>query len=165
VDPFKPEITPQTLPDLLDKARSLRENKWFDQALSIVKECLEKFPDHAPTNNLMGLLLIDQKKITDAEKYFNTAIAIDPKVPEYYFNLGRILVLKRNFVGAGNAYRQCVLLDPTHTLARYNFANLQEIQGKLPAALKEYQTLLRENPDFYKAHFSLGTVYFRQWLP
>ncbi|MEM9024283.1 MAG: tetratricopeptide repeat protein, partial [Bacteroidota bacterium] len=56
-------------------------------------------------------------------------------------------------------YDNAIALQPTSIEAHYNKAKFMQEHGRAAEALKEYEIILKINPDHFPAHFNIGYVY------
>jgi tetratricopeptide (TPR) repeat protein/thiol-disulfide isomerase/thioredoxin len=68
-----------------------------------------------------------------------------------YFQIGRIDL-------AVDAYRRAVAMDEQNTEYRFNLATALQASGKTPAAIQEYQEVLRQSPELTAAANNLAWI-------
>jgi len=78
--PSAPQLDPQAREQVVT---SLREKK-FDVALSQSKALLAANPTSAQANKLVGVVLLDMQKPSDALPYFQKALELDPNDPSVH---------------------------------------------------------------------------------
>ena len=113
------------------------------------------------------LLFAPGSDLLDAEDRDALRVAIDEfrarqaflsDRPESYLNLG---VLDQDLGEHGRAeanYRRALALDKNFWPARVNLANLMNAQGRNGEAAKEFETVLKDQPDNGEVHYSLGLL-------
>jgi len=145
----------------------LAEIAWKEKDHTNVKHYLQKAVKLAPKNALVhqawGKHLIQQGRFHEAEEALKKGIALEPKQVRIHVQLGDLyLQLLREPKKAIQAYREALILDPSHASAHYglgmaHFA-LQQVQ-EAKVALKKATNLTPKNPlPFY----SLGRLYMIQ---
>ena len=114
----------QATPAWLSQTRQAINSKEFDLAIKLLNENTEQ-QTSADWNNLMGFSL--RKKnlpaLTESEKYYQTALQIDPKhrgALEYY---GELLLLKNDLPGAESMLKQ---LDKVCTFGCEEYKDLKK---------------------------------------
>ena len=114
----------QPTPAWLSQTRQAINSKEFDLAIKLLNENTEQ-QTSADWNNLMGFSL--RKKnlpaLTESEKYYQTALQIDPKhrgALEYY---GELLLLKNDLPGAESMLKQ---LDKVCTFGCEEYKDLKK---------------------------------------
>lgn len=113
----------------------------------------------APDFLLIGNLLQDQNKITDATFMYKQAICTDPKFYKAYYNLGNIYLEEEKPYLAIENYKQVNKLNPKFAYAYYNLGCAYLKIGNLKKAkivfLKAIE-LKSTEPDF---HYNLAYTY------
>ena len=77
-------------------------------------------------------------------------------------DLGSLLVLAEDVVGAEAAYRSAIALDGENASAHFNLGLLLQKEGNRRDALKEYERTMELEPRHAWAHYQIGTIYHRQ---
>ena len=114
----------QATPAWLSQTRQAINSKEFDLAIKLLKENTEQ-QSSADWNNLMGYSLRKKNPpaLTESEKYYQTALQIDPKhrgALEYY---GELLLLKNDLPGAESMLKQ---LDKVCTFGCEEYKDLKK---------------------------------------
>lgn len=77
-------------------------------------------------------------------------------------DLGSLLVLGDDLVGAEQAYRRAIALDDDNASAHYNLGLLLQKQGERRDALKQFKRTLELQPAHAWAQYQEGTIYHHQ---
>ena len=114
----------QATPAWLSQTRQAINSKEFDLAIKLLNENTEQ-QSSADWNNLMGYSLRKKNPpaLTESEKYYQTALQIDPKhrgALEYY---GELLLLKNDLPGAESMLKQ---LDKVCTFGCEEYKDLKQ---------------------------------------
>jgi tetratricopeptide (TPR) repeat protein len=114
----------QATPAWLSQTRQAINSKEFDLAIKLLNENTEQ-QSSADWNNLMGYSLRKKNPpaLTESEKYYQTALQIDPKhrgALEYY---GELLLLKNDLPGAESMLKQ---LDKVCTFGCEEYKDLKK---------------------------------------
>jgi tetratricopeptide (TPR) repeat protein len=114
----------QATPAWLSQTRQDINSKEFDLAIKLLNENTEQ-QSSADWNNLMGYSLRKKNPpaLTESEKYYQTALQIDPKhrgALEYY---GELLLLKNDLPGAESMLKQ---LDKVCTFGCEEYKDLKK---------------------------------------
>ena len=104
----------------------------------------------------LGTVLREQKKLTEAEEMYRRALALDDKFVDAYNGLGNVLYDQKKLTEAEKMYRRALDLPDdttgtpttTHTLAHNNLGRLLQEQGKLEAAIAEFEKATKIDPKF-----------------
>ena len=96
----------------------------------------------ARTHFQNGLQRAFQGDLDQAANEFNKAISLDPTNPFFYYNLGLVLGMKREFQPAMDAFTQTLRIRPEHLQSHFRLGLLYEINGQYEKALEEYQRVI-----------------------
>ncbi len=110
----------------------------------------------------LGLSLLGEGKLAEAEKHFRRALALHPKSAEAHANLGLVFLYRKNWDAAIAELKKALRLDPTLTEAQYNlgFAYLGK-NGSYPEAASAWEKAVRIDPLYTSAHFNLGLALWK----
>ena len=98
----------------------------------------------------------EHERFTEAIEAYRKCLALSPRCPEAYFNLGNVLRELGEADGAEQSFRMAAAQEPAFAPAWYNLADVQEQRGKLPEAIASLQAALTLSPDYADAHFNLA---------
>ncbi|MBN1568861.1 MAG: tetratricopeptide repeat protein [Acidobacteria bacterium] len=73
-------------------------------------------PQDADAPYQLGLIHLERRSLDAARRYFESAIKIDPKIPDYSYSLGRVYELKGDWARALEQYEETYRLDPEYGL-------------------------------------------------
>jgi Tfp pilus assembly protein PilF len=111
--------------------------------------------------NNQGLALMDEGEWNKAEAAFKGAIALEPKIALWYYNLGNLYVKWGGHnVLAGNAYRQAKALAPRNLAVRQNYGHFLCEGHAYNDAISEFREILKMDPDWNMARPCLYTALF-----
>jgi tetratricopeptide (TPR) repeat protein len=85
----------------------------FDDAVDVLREGIEAFPDNAVLSNNLAALLDLLGNHVEAEEILRTAWAEEPSMPQLSKNLGDLHYRAGNYDDAWEAYQRVVKLQPT----------------------------------------------------
>ncbi|MBC6473598.1 MAG: glycosyltransferase family protein [Hormoscilla sp. GM102CHS1] len=104
--------------------------------------------------NQLGIYYQGCKKLAEAAKQYERAIALKPNYPEAICNLGLILQKQRKIAEAIGQYRQALAIKPDYPGAYNRMGIALQEQGKLAEAIACYQKAIALKPDL--AYSNLG---------
>ena len=81
--------------------------------------------------------------LDQAVQEFQTAISLDPANSFFYYNLGLVLGMEREYLQAIQAFQQTLWLNPDHLPSQFRLGLLYEVMGFKEKALEQYQAVLR----------------------
>lgn len=112
---------------------------------------LKKHPRDSNALNLLGVIRAQQKRASEAEKLFHTAIRQSPKLTGPYINLGRLYLEQGKPALALTAYQQAALVAPNNQEVQYQLAMLYAASRDFSKALAHLNNIRREGwrPEEY----------------
>ncbi|MFN6308506.1 MAG: tetratricopeptide repeat protein [Microcystis sp.] len=134
----------------------LWEQKKLTEAEEMYRRALALDDKYVNAYNGLGNVLSDQKKLTEAEEMYRRALEVDDKYVHAYNNLGNVLYDQKKLKEAEEMYRRALDLPddttgtPTtaHTAAHNGLGLLLQEQGKLEAAIAEFEKATKIDPKF-----------------
>jgi len=146
--------SPEELNSLLalyqDNQLGLSENL----AISITK----KFPKHSFSWKVLGAVLKQTGRASEALVANQKAIVTNPQDVEAYNNMGNTLQELGRLEEAETIYKQAIALKPDFADAHNNLGVTQQRLTKLTAAEASYKQAIALKPDFAEAHSNLGNT-------
>jgi len=109
---------------------------------------------------LLGVALKNMGAVLDAENAYRSAIRIDPKYEEAYYNLGVLLQSDRPSE-AHSLLRTALELDPAYAVAHRELGYVLSPRGPSPEAEYHLRKALELDPTDGWAHIYLGTYLWR----
>jgi len=111
----------------------------------------------ARQNHARARLAIDKKQYTDAVRFLENAIQLDPRRSIYHLELGRVLALNpRRREEAEAVLRRAAEIDPSHADVYVALGDLLRRLGRDAEATAQYEEALRWDPDHADASERLG---------
>jgi tetratricopeptide (TPR) repeat protein len=132
----------------------------LEQAIAAFQEELKVNPEYRRAHYYAAVALQSLDRKSEASQHLETLVQADPKDTKAWYQLAR---LHRSM--AMQAFKQVVLLDPDsasfHALKAESYAE----DEKYSEAIREYQEVLKKDPNFPGAHFGLGEIYYQTTNP
>jgi protein O-GlcNAc transferase len=147
------------LNDLLDEAQRDIDSNNFSAALGPLQKFLAQKPDIAYAHFQLAYAFTALHRADEARAEYQRAIALDPKMPEAYLNLG-MLLLNDEPSAAVAPLRKAVELLPTQSRPRFLLGDALERSGDSAAAAIAFESALRLDPRDADATLHLGSLYF-----
>ena len=85
--------------------------------------------------------------LPEAERWFNAALQMDPKLATAWFGLGQIRLLQHRPQDAVPYFQKTLEFEPTAQGVHYELGSALEQASQRPAAIEEYKIELRLHPD------------------
>jgi len=124
-----------------------------------VRAALALRPRSAATWNTLGAIwAIQGRDSQTAIRWYEKAIALNPRLVVAHNNLGKDLRLLRRYDEAIEAIEEALRIDPKNVMAHGRIASVFLDQGDLKAALASAESALRLDPNHSYAHNTIGLV-------
>ncbi len=89
------------------------------------------------------------------------AIQDDPNDFEAHLTLGAVLSAEREFPDARKHLERSLQLRPGSNLAHYEMARLERAEGNTDAAIRDFESVTKADPNWAQPHLELSVLYFR----
>ncbi len=133
---------------------------WRDSR-TLFEHALAVTTDNAVAHNNLGVLLLNDGNIKDAEPHFVEAIRIHPAFSDALANLGLCRAHQGRDDEAIDLFERS-LKDRQIPVAHYNLANLLMKQNKLTEAEEHYKAAVSLKPDLGDAWNNLGVLHGKE---
>lgn len=157
----RPKIVDQQTVTLLQKAKTLVENKDYQAAKEIYLLIIKKIPMISDGYN--GLAVCEKYLKTEMVKVVNiflNALKLDPANANIYNNLGDYYVIKNEYQLAKQTYVDCLTIDENNITVLNELSLLLEKEDNLEQALNLYNKALKLDPMSIKTNNNLGIFYY-----
>lgn len=143
----------------LQETRYYLGSENFFQALDIVDNLLEKYPDNHEMHYLRGLIYQKIDNPSNAIKEFSRAISINKRRPDYFLHRAQAYMDVGKISNAMNDYEKVLKIDPSAFSVYLKRANAYLIEGESEKALKDIQSYLHFFPEDEETMFHSARVY------
>src|SRR5260370_27399559 len=109
-------------------------------------------------NNTLGVAYMNQQKFAEAQKYFEKALAADPKFAIARLNLGISLLSQQKLEAARAALEEATHLLPKDPYAWYNLGLVYKDTGEPEKGIEAFQHVAQLSPEA-DPHYFLGYLY------
>ena len=156
----------KALLDQIDRERKAYEI--FNQAvmeprayekIKLYRQVIDLDPTRFEAQYNLALALERAGKTADAEEAYLETLKARPDHTPAALNLGAMLYAKKRYDEAISIYREAIARNPQSAGARNNLAEAYRAAGDRASAQREFETLLKKNPDYAPAHYGLGLLY------
>jgi tetratricopeptide (TPR) repeat protein len=183
------EINPDCAPAKEGIGRAYTQSGNKSQAIKYYEEILQKDKNNYGVSMLLGKLLTETDGNTGAEdsveidgdtgivssseaedtggncssvkarEHFERCIRKNPRNPEAYIELGRLLMSQRDFEEAVNVYKTYLTIKDNDYNGHYNLAGCYQQIGEYDKAIEEYRQAIGLNPKSCESIFNLGIIF------
>ena len=148
----------QALLARLEAGYALQHAGQLSEAEAAYRSVLKSDPDNIHALNLLGALLVNQGKPTEAARLLAKAVAQSPD-DESYANLGLALKDSGDLVGAVTAFETALQLAPQSPKHFNNLGNTKLDFGETDQAIELYRRAVSMAPNYPDAWNNLARAY------
>lgn len=109
-----------------------------------------------------GQMMLKQEYEAQGLAEIQTALRIDPKLPEAHYLVGITAMFRGRFEEAISALKYEVAINPNFAMAWYRLGDAHARQENCGLAIPDLQRAIWLNPDFSGPYILLGKCYFRE---
>lgn len=134
-----------------------------------LKAALELAPDNVQYHVMLGRVYLQMQEVDMAEEHFRKAVSLVP--PGRYSGphaaLGYVLSLKRDYQGAIEEFKKCLIAEPNNPKYLYSLGAQYDIMGDREQAIRYFQDYLQTGDTEYRKNtvFVLQKLGVRPNLP
>ena len=145
---------------LLAGQTALKMNE-FERARDYADAALRLNPKLPGADTLRGTVLTYLGDTQGAIAALRKAVEADPHDFDAQVGLGAVLHNERDLDGARQHLQRALQLKPDSNLARYEWARLERTEGHVEAAVKDFEKVVHDDPNWAQPHVELAALYFR----
>ena len=129
-----------------------------DAARTYVEQAIALKEDYIPALLLLAQVELTSGNLKAAIKRAESAAVFEPSNPVTHFQVGVLRYEDKNIAGAGEAFAAAVQLAPDYANAHYYLGRVYFDLGQKDNAIKEFQQVLKLNPDNTDVQSVLATI-------
>ena len=130
----------------------------YERAEMALRKAVQQDPSNPELLNQLGLALMYQGAIEDADDLFATAIEIDHSYAESYYNRALCCISRKQAADAEMYLLQYIRLIPDDARALKELAYLRASEGDYAQALDYLQQAIAEKPDWPALYFDAAAA-------
>ena len=155
-----PVVTPggPTAGELYKQVRELRAQQRWPEAIAALEQAILIGQYNEDAHYLLGNLMEEHAAPEEMVRYWQAAVATDPKPQTAYYFWAVGLERGGDPDGAVAQLRTALEVDPAHEMSELRWAQIREKQGQLDEALAHCQTATTIFPDFRAAHETCARI-------
>lgn len=143
------------------RGRADRAEKRIDDAIRVAPDNPDGWYLRGRLHYLLGLSKQDPALITEAEKSYRKALALDPRHGESAFDLGVILAGRGMRDEAETLILVAIASRTRHPDAHYALGEIYLADDRVEEATAEFEQALWDDKDHILAYFGLAKIYTR----
>lgn len=124
-----------------------------------LKNALNDNPDSAALMYNLGVSLVAERNLAEAEKAFLEVIALEPGIAEAYVQLGGLAMNKGDLDACLAMNKKAAEVRPRFAVPWGNIGFVYMQQQDATKALKALKKAIGLDPQFIQAHTTLGSAY------
>ena len=132
------------------------------EEMELAGQVLTEFPESDGSCMLMGDLYARHGDSTEAVKFWEKSLEIDPEQFDAWRNMGQIALEKEQFDQAVKLLRKALEIRPNAADLRSDIAKALMDSGRYAEAITELQQEIKVFPSSFTAHFQLAEAYRQQ---
>lgn len=144
---------------ILDRDEGIEESLGVEERRTSEVEQAEPAPPRkvsADTHLAAGRMLEKQGDFLGAISQYERAIAVEPRLPTAYSQLGIVYQKMGRFKDAEQIFKKGIQADPGSAMLRNNLGYGYLLQNRFVEAEREFNEALRIAPDFTRARMNLA---------
>ena len=143
----------------LNNLLSYYNKKRYEKAEKLATSITKKYPTHEYAWKILGAILEQTGRVTEAKKANQKALTIKPKDPEIYLCLGNNFNQLGDLEDAELSYKKAIAIKPDYVQAHYNLGFILKNTKRFDEAVSIYQKLIELNPNFAQAYYNLSLTF------
>ena len=130
-------------PSLFDDVLSLAKEKRYEEALDKTGSLIGQDPTFVKAYSLKAGILINMKRLEEAEAVCLTGIANDLWCLEVYLLLGLISRIRNDEESALKRFKEALYIQSSCWLAHFYLADIHASRGEVEKACREYEIVIK----------------------
>mgnify|MGYP001217894943 CR=1 FL=1 len=131
-----------------------------------MEEIKKKIKEEKPNKKVQELLMraVNYQKnnrLEDLEKVLKEITVADPNYFPAFFNLGKLLEIKKEYEEAIEFYKKSLKINPNHLDSTLNLINCYEDINNLDQAVKVSEDSCKLHPKRYEVYYNTGRLYHK----
>lgn len=147
------ECLPNNLGGMLGLGRAHCALGEFESAGQVLSQALTRYPKEAEVHRGLGVLQLEKGNEQLAEHHLREAITLNESGVAARVDLGNLLQKQQRYQEAENCYAQALAVAGPHPDVYFNLGVCEQRQGRLEAALDNFDRAIKLRPDFVEAHW------------
>jgi protein O-GlcNAc transferase len=147
----------------LEQARATLQSGQIDTALGQLLQITAAEPDNASAFSLLAMANVHAKKLPDAQRAIQRAIALAPQNVDFHLTAANIEQDMGKIDAAIALLQDAIRLQPSFAQAHNNLGIILCDQGKLDEAVATFSDAIRLNPQYARAHTNLAGAQLRMF--
>lgn len=133
---------------LLSSAQNSYERGDYGNAIASLLNFLKVYPRSFEANELMGLCLVAEKKLSEGKRFLSEAAQIRPNSSLAHANLAADLAELQQSRAAETEFKRAIAIDPRSAELNHNLGELYANEGKIQSAIPYLKKSQQLDPTY-----------------
>jgi tetratricopeptide (TPR) repeat protein len=162
---IQPQDGVKTARAYYNQAKAAAQQGLKEQAIEYYRAAIRLEPEYGQALTGLGVLLLMEKRVTEAERLFEKALSVDPNHATALINLAMIDQSRGDLETALERLRKVVDRNPDYAEAHLNLGSLLASMKKHDEAIQHLSKAVNLNPKMEAAYLNLAAAYVEtgQW--
>jgi Tfp pilus assembly protein PilF len=130
----------------------------LEEKMRLYRAAIQLDPSLFEAHYNLALALEKTGRRAEAASEYRETLRLRPAYTAASLNLGAALYGEKRYQEAIEVYRDALARDPRSEAARNNLAEAYRAAGAREQARREFERVLKDNPDYAPAHYGLGVL-------
>ena len=150
------EVRPDDVQPRLERGRLYLDLREFNKSIADLSEAAKRNPAHYRAHLWLGLALLSDAKIAQAEPELRLCQQMRPDSAEPLVALAECAMERRDYLKARTLLGQALELDYSNLLALQDLGNLNLLEKRYDEAVNNFTQIVTVTPKNKQAHLKLG---------
>jgi len=130
----------------------------LEEKMRLYRAAIQLDPSLFEAHYNLALALEKTGRRAEAVEQYRETLRLRPAYAAAALNLGAALYAEKRYAEAIDVYREALARDARSEAARNNLAEAYRAAGARDQARREFERVLKDNPDYAPAHYGLGVL-------
>ena len=130
----------------------------LEEKMRLYRAAIQLDPSLFEVHYNLALALEKTGRRAEAVEQYRETLRLRPAYTAAALNLGAALYAEKRYAEAIDVYREALARDARSEATRNNLAEAYRAAGARDQARREFERLLKDNPDYAPAHYGLGVL-------
>ncbi len=150
------ELTDSEASQQFDHLMSMFDQSRMDEAESLARAMVARFPTHGQAQHVLGTILFAQGSIDEAQQVLEGAVRLLPDNADAHNNLANVKVRAGQLQDALMHYQHALRINPDFAIAHQNLGVVLRELGRFDESAASLRRAIELVPDYADALFNLG---------
>jgi Flp pilus assembly protein TadD len=142
------------------QAKALHDAGKYAEAEALLREAIARDPNNSDLRNARGVMFAAMNRHLDALWCYRDALALSPRAPGIWTNLGNALTQLKHLKGAVACHRRAIeMAGGGDALLHHNLGTSLAAAGRHGEAVIAFSRALELKPDYHMAQWDRGRGY------